>query len=174
MFRAIDRAPTGHYEIAGGDDSGRRFVNYRALPDSADRRRLDALDRPSPAERRAAEYRLSAAIFALFVAIFCIVLIRSERRTQRNNTSLTTELIERRRAEAALGESQGLFAGFLDHIPAVVFVQDLQGGILYSNQAYKHLPGREAIGRNARELLAPGSDDQPREPARAARALDRP
>ena len=100
-------------------------------------------------------------IFTLFVAIFCLVLIRAERRTRRDNASLTAELAERRKAEEALNESQGLFSAFLDHIPAVVFVQDLQGRILYSNQAFKDLPGREAIGRNARDLLAPGQDGPP-------------
>ena len=163
MFKRIDLAPAGHYEVTGSIDSLRRFVSYRALPDfplivAVSNLTSTAL---APFKRRAAEYRLTALVFTLFVAIFCLVLIRAERSARRDNSSLTAELAERRKAEEALNESQGLFSAFLDHIPAVVFVQDLQGRILYSNQAFKDLPGREAIGRNARDLLAPGQDGPP-------------
>jgi signal transduction histidine kinase/ActR/RegA family two-component response regulator len=160
MFRQIDREPAGHYEVAGMIDSLRRFVSYRALPDLPLVVAVSELTSATlaPFARRAAEYRLSAAIFTLFVALFCLVLIGAERRTRRTNASLTAELTERQRAEAALNESQGLFTAFLDHIPAVVFVQDLQGRVLYSNQAFQSLPGRDAIGRNARELLAPAGN----------------
>ena len=100
------------------------------------------------------------------------MLIRAERRTRRDNASLTTELTERRKVEEALNESQGLFLAFLDHIPAVVFVQDLQGRTLYSNQAFMDLSGREAIGKNARELLAPGQDGPPgNQPALRGRSV---
>ena len=163
MFVRLDREPVGHHEVIGSIDSLRRFASYRALPDlplivAVSNLASSAL---APSRRRAAEYRLSAVIFTLFVAIFCLVLIRAERRTRRDNASLSAELAERRKAEEALHESEGLFAAFLDHIPAVVFVQDLQGRTLYSNQAYKDIPGREAIGMNARDLLAPGQDGPP-------------
>ncbi len=166
MFRAIDRAPTGHYEVTGSIDSLSRFASYRAMPDFPLIVAVSDLTSTAlaPFRRRAVEYRLSAMIFTLFVAIFCVVLIRAERRTRRHNASLTAELTERRKAEEALNESQGLFSSFLDHIPAVVFVQDLQGRILYSNQAFKDLP-EQAIGANARELLAPGRDGSPGEHA---------
>ena len=163
MFKRLDREPSGHHELIGTIDSLRRFGSYRALPDfplvvAVSNLASTAL---APSNRRAAEYRLTAMIFTLFVAIFCLVLIRAERRTRRDNASLSAELAERNKAEQALNETQGLFSAFLDHIPAAVFVQDLQGRILYSNQAFKDLPGREAIGRNARELLAPGQDGPP-------------
>ena len=162
-FKRIGAAPTGHAEITGVIDSLRRFVSYRALPDFPLVVAVSDLTSSAlaPYRRRAAEFRLSALIFTLFVALFCLVLIRAERRTRRDNTSLTAELAERRRTEEALSESQSLFSAFLDHIPAVVFVQDLQGLILYSNQAFKDLPGREAIGRNARDLLAPARTSHP-------------
>jgi len=174
LFTEIRRAPAGHYEVVGIIDSLRRFASYRALPDYPLIVLVSDLTSSALASsrRRAAEYRLSALIFSLFVAIFCLVLIRAERRTRRHNSSLTAELAERRKAEAALNESQSLFSVFLDHIPAVVFVQDLQGRILYSNQAFKDLPGREAIGRNARELLAPSQDRPPGErPALRGRSV---
>ena len=158
LFAEVRRAPAGHYEVAGSIDSLRRFVSYRALPDYPLIVVVSNLTSTALArlERRAAGYRLTALTFTLFVAVFCLVLIRAERRTRRDNSSLTAELTERRKAEEALNESQELFSAFLDHIPAVVFVQDLQGRTLYSNQAFKNQPGREAIGGNARELLAPG------------------
>jgi len=163
MFKRVDREPAGHHEVTGTIDSLRRFASYRALPDFPLIVAVSDLTSTAlaPYRHRAAGYRASAAIYTLFVAIFCLVLIRAERRTRRDNSSLTAELTERRKAEDALNESQGLFSAFLDHIPAVVFVQDLQGRTLYSNQAFKDLPGREAIGRNARDLLAPGQDGPP-------------
>ncbi len=163
MFRRIDLEPTGHYEVTGSIDSLRRFVSYRALPDFPLIVAVSSLTSTAlaPYRHRAAGYRLSAMVFTLFVAIFCLVLIRAEQRTRRQNSSLSAELTERRKAEEALHESQELFAAFLDHIPAVVFVQDLQGRTLYSNQAFKDLPEREAIGRNARELLFSGQDGPP-------------
>jgi PAS domain S-box-containing protein len=163
MFRRVGREPIGHHEVTGSIDSLRRFASYRALPDYPLIVAVSSLASTAlaPYRQRAAEYRLSALIFTLFVAMFCLVLYRAGRRTRRDNANLTAELAERRKAEEALHESQGLFAAFLDHIPAVVLVQDLQGRILYSNQAFKDLPGREAIGRNARELLAPGQDAPP-------------
>jgi nitrogen-specific signal transduction histidine kinase/ActR/RegA family two-component response regulator len=163
MFKRIDRAATGHYEVTGVIDSLNRFVSYRALPDLPLIVAVSDLTSSAlaPFRRRAAEFRLSALIFTLFVAIFCLVLIRAERRIRHDNASLTAELTERSKAEEALSESQGLFSAFLDHIPAVVFVQDLEGRILYSNQAFKDLPGRGAIGGNARDLLAPGQDGHP-------------
>jgi PAS domain S-box-containing protein len=166
-FKRIGDAPAGHAEITGVIDSQRRFVSYRALPDFPLVVAVSDLTSSAlaPYRRRAAEFRISALIFTLFVAIFCLVLIRAERRIRRDNANLTAELAERRRTEEALHESQSLFTAFLDHIPAVVFVQDLHGRILYSNQAYKDLPGHEAIGRNARDLLAPGRDDPPGERA---------
>ncbi len=174
MLRKVERTPSGNYEVTGLIDSLRRFVSYRALPDlplivAVSNLASTAL---APSRRRAAEFRLSALVFTLFVAIFCLVLIRAERRTRRDNARLTAELAERRRTEEALNESQSLFSSFLDHIPAVVFVQDLQGRIQYSNQAYKDLPGREAIGSNARDLLAPGQDEPPgKRPALRGRSV---
>ena len=151
----------------------------RQLPRAAglppDRRRLRSLleSALAPYQRRAAEYRLSALIFTLFVAIFCLVLIRAERRTRRDNASLTAELTERRRAEEALNESQGLFSAFLDHIPAVVFVQDLKGRILYSNQAFKELPGPRGDRQERPGPARSRPGRAARRPARAARALGR-
>jgi len=163
MFTLVDRASTGHYEVVDVIDSLRRLVSYRSLPDFPLIVAVSDLTSTglAPFNRRATEFRVSAAIFTLFVAVFCLVLIRAERQTRRNNAHLTAELTERLKAEAALNESQGLFSALLDHIPAVVFVQDLQGRILYSNQAFQQLPGRDAIGRNARQLLAPGQDGPP-------------
>ena len=163
MFKRIDHAPAGHYEVTGSIDSLRRFVSYRALPEFPLIVAVSDLTSTALAPYRGAQPSIASPrlIFTLFVAIFCLVLIRAERRTRRDNASLTAELTERRKAEEALNDSQGLFSAFLDHIPAVVFVQDLQGRILYSNQAFKDLPGREAIGSNARDLLAPGQDGPP-------------
>ena len=165
-FKRIGTEPTGNYTITGVIDSLRRFVSYRALPDYPLVVAVSDLTSSSlaPYRRRAAEYRLAAMIFTLFVAIFCLALLRAERRTRRDNASLTAELAERRKAEEALNESQSLFSAFLDNIPAVVFVQDLQGRIQYSNEAFKDLPGREVIGGNARELLAPRQGGLPGDP----------
>ncbi len=157
MFVSIDSAPVGHYEVVGSIDSLRRFVSYRAMPDYPLIVAVSDLTSSAlaPFRRHAAEYRLAATIFTIFVAVFCLVLIRAERRTHHQNATLTWELAERRKSDEALRESQDLFSAFLENIPAAVFVQDLQGRTRYANQAYRDLAGHEAIGRNARELLAP-------------------
>ena len=127
MFRRMEREPAGHHEVVGTIDKLRRFASYRALSDyplvvAVSELASTAL---APAEWRAAAGRGVALLFSIFVAASCVVLIVADRRTQRRNDELAVELAERHRAEEALRESQDLFAAFLDHVPAVVFVQDL-------------------------------------------------
>ena len=44
-----------------------------------------------------------------------------------------------------LQESKGLFDSFMDHLPALAFMKDMQGRYIYVNQGYKALYGLAVI-----------------------------
>lgn len=55
----------------------------------------------------------------------------------RSNEQLQKEVVERRRAEEALRESEERFKAFMDNSPAVAFVKDEEGRFIYINQPFK-------------------------------------
>jgi len=63
---------------------------------------------------------------------------------------------ERQEAEAALNESQDLFHRFMEHSPALAFIRDAAGRIVYANAAYEQFFGTtlaELAGRTLTELV---------------------
>ncbi len=55
------------------------------------------------------------------------------------------EIEKRRKIELMLQESKGLFDSFMDHLPALAFMKDMQGRYIYVNQGYKALYGLAVI-----------------------------
>jgi len=79
------------------------------------------------------------------------------------------EMIERKRAEEALRESQERLQAILDHSPAMIFLKDLDGRYLLSNRQFEKIarvPAEAVVGKTDDELFPP-------EQAAAFRANDR-
>ena len=53
----------------------------------------------------------------------------------------TRNITERKLAELALNESEALFSGFMNHMPALAFIKDHEGRYIFANEAYRHLLG---------------------------------
>ena len=66
------------------------------------------------------------------------------------------DITERKRAEAALAESERRFLEFMEHLPACVFIKDQTGRVLFANRYLKELFGwQECLGKSTAELLPP-------------------
>ncbi|MBF0379196.1 MAG: response regulator [Desulfamplus sp.] len=71
---------------------------------------------------------------------------------------MENEIIERKRAEAAISESQQLLAGIIDFLPDPTFVIDTQGKIISWNKAIEDLSGKSAdemLGKGDQEYAIP-------------------
>jgi len=66
------------------------------------------------------------------------------------------EMVSRRRVETALAESERRFAAFMAHLPAVVFIKDDAGRLLFANRFLEELFGwKNCVGKTTAELLPP-------------------
>ncbi len=68
------------------------------------------------------------------------------------------DLTERKRAEGALRATQQRFAQFMQHLPGVAFIKDLDGRYVYVNQALEDLSHRtldEYLGKTDDEVWPP-------------------
>jgi len=64
------------------------------------------------------------------------------------------DVTDRKRAEAALVESEKRFSVFMEHLPAGVFIKDQQGRLLFANRFLKELFGwHNCIGKTTEELV---------------------
>lgn len=75
---------------------------------------------------------------------------------QHATSKLLSELEEREKAQKALDESQSLLQGFLDHAPMVMYVKDLQGRLILTNQQcekFFHTPQEQIVDKTDYELL---------------------
>jgi PAS domain S-box-containing protein len=66
------------------------------------------------------------------------------------------QFMERRRAEQGLRDSEQRFARFMDHLPGLAWVKDLQGRYVYANDAAERAFGRPAAdlyGKTDAEVL---------------------
>ncbi|MCM0080336.1 ATP-binding protein [Geomonas sp. Red32] len=143
IFDEAKRRPAGTYEVDSIIDGKKRLSSYRVMQDFPLIVVVAELKETAlaPFVTRAHTYYLTASLFTLFVAGFSLVMFLAERRTRSQNQRIKEELEEREKVVRALKESQNLFSEFLDHLPAIAFVQDLGNGILYSNAAYHGFSG---------------------------------
>lgn len=66
------------------------------------------------------------------------------------------DITHRKRAEAALAESEQRFSIFMDHLPAVSFIKDQAGRLLFANRYLQETFGWEdCLGKTTEELLPP-------------------
>ena len=71
------------------------------------------------------------------------------------------DITERKRAEAALAESEKRFVVFMEHLPAGVFMKDQTRRLMFANRYLKDFFGwRECMGRTTEELLPPEVAEQ--------------
>ena len=73
------------------------------------------------------------------------------------------DITDRKRAEDALRESETRFASFMDNLPGVAWMKDLQGRYLYVNPASQRFYGKppeELRGRTDDELFPPERAEQ--------------
>lgn len=66
------------------------------------------------------------------------------------------DITERKRAEAALAESERRFTVFMDHLPVGVFIKDRAGRLLFANRYLMDLFNwNQALGKTTEKLLSP-------------------
>ena len=85
-------------------------------------------------------------------------LMVSERRVTGGGTvAVFTDLTELKRRELEVEESQARLQAILDHAPVLVFMKDLEGRYVLTNQAFNEFwsrPGSEIIGKTDYELYS--------------------
>ncbi|GFO54781.1 hypothetical protein GMSM_17880 [Geomonas sp. Red276] len=143
LFDEAKRHPAGTYEVDSIIDGKKRLSSYRVMQDFPLIVVVAELKETAlaPFVARQRTYYLTASLFTLFVAGFSLIMFLAERRTRSQNQRIKEELEQREKVVRALKESQDLFSEFLDHLPAIAFVQDLGNSILYSNAAYHEFSG---------------------------------
>ena len=69
---------------------------------------------------------------------------------------VTRDITERKRTESVLRASDERFRAFMDNIPSLVFIKDVQGRYVYLNKAierFTHTPVSELLGKTGYERL---------------------
>jgi PAS domain S-box-containing protein len=81
-----------------------------------------------------------------------------ELRVQERTRALQREILERKRAEDALRESQQLYHSLMEHLPICVFRKDLQNRFVFVNARFcrlKGLPADQILGKTPTETSSP-------------------
>ncbi len=64
------------------------------------------------------------------------------------------DITHRKRAEAALAESEQRFSTFMDHLPAAAFIKDQEGRLVFANRYLQEIFGwKDCLGKATEELL---------------------
>jgi PAS domain S-box-containing protein len=90
-----------------------------------------------------------------------------EERVEQRTNELRTEIAERRRAEAALKESEERFRMFMNNSPTVAFVKDDGGRYVYVNPAFQQRFLHSVIGKTPADLFPAAIADRLEEIDRA-------
>ncbi|MGH7972392.1 MAG: PAS domain-containing protein, partial [Limisphaerales bacterium] len=72
--------------------------------------------------------------------------------------TLVHDVTEKKRMEAALGESEERFSAFMNNSSVVALMRDLEGRYVYVNRGFEELVGKcanEILGRTAYEIWPP-------------------
>jgi PAS domain S-box-containing protein len=97
---------------------------------------------------------------------YCLVSkfpIRDKDGTLTIVAGVAIDITDRKRAEDALRESETRFASFMDNLPGIAWMKDLQGRYLYVNPASQKLYEKspdEIYGLTDDELFPPGTAEQ--------------
>jgi two-component system, cell cycle sensor histidine kinase and response regulator CckA len=79
---------------------------------------------------------------------------KARRVLEEKNDLLQKEIQERLHAEESLRNSEKRFSTFMSHLPAVVFIKDQDGRLLFANEYLKEVFGwQDCIGKTTIELL---------------------
>jgi len=128
LFEKVRHEAAGNYEVVGIIDGTKRFASYRVIQEYPLIAVVSEVKDTAMAsfEKRKRAYYLSASLFSLFIAGFCLLLIRAERITRRQNALLAEELEERKKTEESLKKSYSSLQSVVDSIDAVVYVADMK------------------------------------------------
>jgi diguanylate cyclase (GGDEF)-like protein/PAS domain S-box-containing protein len=86
-------------------------------------------------------------------------LVRDERETTPRVLTMISDISDRKKAEAALNESQSRFQSFMDHLPGRASMRDREGRYLFINNTWQQVFGLSAevtVGRRPTELFPEG------------------
>lgn len=108
------------------------------------------------------EYRVKRKDGRFIDVVLDATFTRDENGQPLGATVVAHDITERKRAEAALGESERRFRTMADGLPLVIWVTDPEGGIEYVNRAYRDFFGvteQQVYGSGWQPLVHP--DDAP-------------
>ncbi|MFO0574512.1 MAG: PAS domain S-box protein [Polyangia bacterium] len=95
-------------------------------------------------------------------ASYCFTSTKVPYRDEQGNVigliGVSRDITEQTRAEAALRMSEERFRAFMDHSPAIAWITDGAGRMLYASDPYHRqiqLPPGEVVGRHVSELFPP-------------------
>jgi len=85
-----------------------------------------------------------------------LTLRNLQKQLEEKNRRLEQEIIERKRVEDSLRESQATFRAFSDYSPSSIFVKDLHGEIIFANRQFEsvvHAEKGTLIGKTIHEIF---------------------